>query len=213
MLFLTSKLLGIMKKFLKYVGLLLVVVIGYIGYTNYQKMFLISGFSAKNVASGVFVAERIQESIEKSDNNFSPVNWASNEIIDNKVISSVFGLQKRTAIYREGLGTVVANNDYDATKPYLVPKRNLELIYLPFPYGDLPQRDTVFSTINYSKLQKVVDAYFYENNVKATTRALLIIYKNQLIIERYADGFNKDSRLLGWSMTKSLMSGVLGAMP
>lgn len=44
------------------------------------------------------------------------------------------------------------------------------------------------------------------------TRAVVVIYKDQIISEKYADGFHKDSKLLGWSMTKSLLSTVYGVL-
>jgi CubicO group peptidase (beta-lactamase class C family) len=175
---------------------------------------LISGFSAKNTASGIFVAERTQHSIETSDNNFSPVTWAKNTVdVEKKsVTSKVFGLKTRTAIYREGLGTVVTNDDYDETQPYLVPQRNKISKNLAFPYGDLPQKDTIFQNVNYDKLDTFIANYFKENTSNNTTRSLLVIYKNQIIAEKYAEGFNKDTKLLGWSMAKSLVSAVCGVL-
>ncbi|MDP3311771.1 serine hydrolase [Lutibacter sp.] len=203
-----------MKKFIKWGFSLVFLAVIYVGYSNFQKFVLISGISAKWVSSGIFVAHRTQKSIEASDIHFSPVTWAKNEVdLENKsVTSTVFGFKSRTAVYREGLGSVVTNSDYDATAPYLIPKRNITSINLPFPYGDLPQKDTVFSTINYDKLKNVVETYFGKNTPENTTTALIIIYKNQIIAEKYADGFNKDTRLLGWSMGKSLMSAVCGVM-
>ena len=44
------------------------------------------------------------------------------------------------------------------------------------------------------------------------TRAVVAIYKNQIIAEKYAEGFDKDSKILGWSMTKSVLSTVFGIM-
>jgi CubicO group peptidase (beta-lactamase class C family) len=41
---------------------------------------------------------------------------------------------------------------------------------------------------------------------------VLVIYKDQLVLEKYADGFDKDSRILGWSMTKSLIGTVFGVL-
>ena len=203
-----------MKRIVKIGVVFLTFIIIYVGYSNYQKFILISGFSAKSVASSVFVAKRSQNSVEQADNNFSPVNWAKNTVdtINKTVISKVFGLKPRTAIYREGVGAVVVNEDFDANAKYLVPKRDVTPKKLPFPYGNLPQKDTVFSTINYSKLDTVVNQYFNENSANNTTRALVVIYKNQLIAEKYSEGFTKDARLLGWSMTKSLMSAVCGVM-
>ncbi|MBP8792599.1 MAG: serine hydrolase [Lutibacter sp.] len=203
-----------MKKIIKIVLFLGVLAMVYVGYTNYQKFILISGFSAKSVASGVFVAERSQTSMEQFDNGFAPVSWAKNEIdvLTKTVSSTVFGLKPRTAVYREGIGAVVINDDYDPNAPYLIPKRNLTPINLPFPYGNLPQKDTLFSTVNYKKLNEVVDNYFAENTADNTTRAFIVLYKNQLIAEKYADGSNANTRFIGWSMTKSLMSTVCGVM-
>ena len=203
-----------MKKIVKYLAVLLGLIVIYVVFINYQKFVLISGFSAKSVASGVFVAGRTQESIEQTDTNFSPITLAKNNVdLKNKSVSSnVFGFKNRTAIYREGLGTVVVNDEFNINAPYLIPTRNLTPTNLPFPYGDLPQKDTVFSNINYQKLKKVVENYFNLNNAQNTTRSLLIIYKNQIIAEQYADGFDKDTKILGWSMAKSLVSAVYGVM-
>lgn len=203
-----------MKKGLKISLSIIVLIVLYFAYSNYQKLVLISGHSAKSVASGIFVAERSQEIIENSDNNFSPVSIAANEVNTEKksVTSNVFGTQKRTAIYREGLGAVVINDDYNENEPFLVPKRETEPKQLPFPYGNLPQKDTVFSNVDYDKLEGVVASYFDQNTPEDLTRSLLIVYKNQIISEKYAEGIDKNSKLLGWSMGKSLMSAVCGVM-
>lgn len=203
-----------MRKLLKYTALLLILVISYLAYTNFQKFIIISGLSAKWVASGVFIAERTQESIESSDSNFSPVTWAKNEIdlYDKSVSTSVFGLKERKAIYREGLGAVIANDEYDENTPYLIPNRQNNANNLEYPYGDNPQKDTIFSNVDYNKLEKVVFDYFNKNHKMNTTRSLLVVYKNQIIAEKYAEGFDKNSKMLGWSMSKSILSAVFGVM-
>jgi CubicO group peptidase (beta-lactamase class C family) len=203
-----------MKKVLKLVVLTICILLVYFGYINYQKLVLISGYSAKSMASGVFVANMSPQLIEECDNGFTPVNFANNLVdFDTKtVISNVFGLKNRTAIYREGLGAVLLNNDAIENQEFLVPKRNKTPKNLPFPYGDLPQKDTVFSNIDYQKLNDIVDTYFDENTFDNTTRSFLVIYKNHIIAEQYADGFDQHSKFLGWSMSKSLMSAVFGVL-
>ena len=47
---------------------------------------------------------------------------------------------------------------------------------------------------------------------KHKTRAVVVLYKDHLIAERYAPGFSEDTKLLGWSMTKSITSAVLGVL-
>jgi CubicO group peptidase (beta-lactamase class C family) len=183
-------------------------------YSEYPKLTIISGLNAKWVASGVFVANRTQEEIELTDNNFSPVNWATNKVNEAQkaVVSNVFGLNDRKAIYREGLGTVVINDDYNPNEAYLVPNRNKIPKKLPFPYGDLPQKDTVFINIKYSKLDKVVNEYFKQSTDRDQTRSLLVVYKNRIIVEKYLDGFDKTTKILGWSMGKSIVSTIIGVL-
>jgi len=44
------------------------------------------------------------------------------------------------------------------------------------------------------------------------TRSLLVIYKDKIIAEKYDTGFNKNSKILGWSMTKSITSALFGVL-
>ncbi len=200
-----------MKKVLKLILLLLVLSILYGLNLYYARLDIITGYSAKSSASVVFLADRTAISAEEEDNNFPPINWADVKV-DKKqktATATVIGVKKRYAIYREGLGAVLVNDDYDKNNDYLVPKRNKTLKNLPFPYGNLPQKDTVFANIDYKKLKSVVNASFDSLN---KTRSVLVIYKDQIIAEQYADGFNEKSLHLGWSMTKSITSTIYGIL-
>jgi Beta-lactamase len=203
-----------MKKFLKLLALALVLAILYFGFTSYPKLDLISGFSAKSIASGHFIDNRSKELIEDTDNDIKMITLATNSINDagKFATSNVYGLKERKAIYREGLGATLINDDYDISKPYLLPKR-VKSKALPFPYGSIDPKDTVFSNIDYSKLKKAVDDSFDKNGGKAKrTRAVVVLYKDKLIAEQYDTGFNKNSKILGWSMTKSITSSAFGIL-
>jgi CubicO group peptidase (beta-lactamase class C family) len=201
-----------MKKFLKYFAIGFIIFLIYIGFTTYPKLNLISGFSAKSVASNHFIDNRNLETIEQSDNDIPLVNKATNCIDDaNKfATSTIFGLKERKAIYREGLGATLINNAFDVTKPYDVPKRIFSHNDLPFPYGNKEPNDTIFTTIDYTKLNAAVNKAF--DQIKDRTRAVIVIYKDKIIAEKYATGFNKNSKILGWSMTKSLTATYFGIL-
>jgi CubicO group peptidase (beta-lactamase class C family) len=204
-----------MKKFLKIFALLLVVALVYLRITIYPQLDLISGFSAKSVASGHFLDNRNLETIQQGDNDIDKIDWATNEINDSEhfVTSNVHGLKERKAIYREGLGVTLINDDFDVSKPYEVPKRTKINNNLPFPYGNSEPKDTVFSNIDYEKLNAVVENAFDKKGEKnKRTRSIIVIYKNKIIAEKYADGFNKNSRILGWSMTKSITGTLFGIL-
>jgi CubicO group peptidase (beta-lactamase class C family) len=44
------------------------------------------------------------------------------------------------------------------------------------------------------------------------TRAVVIVRKGRIVAERYAPGFSRDTPLLGWSMAKSVMNGLVGIL-
>ena len=204
-----------MKKSLKILAVLLLVVLVYLRISIYPQLDLISGFSAKSVASGHFIDGRTLEIIEQGDNDIPKVDWATNEINDagKYTASSVHGLKERKAIYREGLGATLINDDFDISKPYEVPKRTKLNNNLPYPYGNLEPKDTVFSNIDYIKLQKAVTNAFDKKGEKnKRTRSVVVIYKDHLLAEKYEDGFTKNSKLLGWSMTKSITGTYFGIL-
>jgi len=204
-----------MKKLFKFVGFASFIGIFYLGFTTYPKLDLISGFSAKSIASGHFIDSRSQEMIEKGDNDIDMIDLAKNKIeaMGKFAVASVYGLKERKAIYREGLGVTLINEDFDVTKPYLVPKRTKLNNKLSFPYGNNEHKDTVFSNVDYTKLNAAVaNAFDEKGEIKKRTRSLLVIYKDKIIAEKYDTGFDKNSKILGWSMTKSITATMFGIL-
>ena len=178
---------------------------------NYPKLNILAGYSAKNTASSVFLGERSLSFTNTTDNNFSPVNLATNAIDKQKktASSSVFGLLTRKSIIREGLGSVLTLDKKDEKSNYKTPKRRKIVNHtIPYPYGNGSHKDSVFESIDYKKLNETVNSIFGVRK----TRVVLVLYKDQIIAEKYSEGFTKDSRILGWSMTKSIMSTVFGIL-
>ena len=202
-----------MKKIVKFgVIPLLIITIGLMVY-NYPRLNIITGFAAKSVCSCTFEAGRDLASIEGGDNDINPVYYAKNVVNEEEksVTSTVFGLKKRKAIYKQGVGCVLLPEDYKNID--FKPNRKISNKKLPFPYGNLAQKDTLFFNINYQVLQNAVDKAFDKEGEKLKrTRAVVVIYKDQIVAEKYSSGFNKDTKLLGWSMTKSITNGVLGVL-
>ena len=198
-------------KILKRSLLLLCTVVVLIILINYPKLNIIAGYSAKSINSSMFLANRTVAFTDSTDNNFSPINLGTDKVDTASKISttSVFGLLTRKAFYREGLGSVLIDGDFDTSLKVRTPKRTNPDNTTPFPFGNADQKDTVFSSVDYSTLKATV-ANLFTNNTK--TRAVVVIHKNQIIAEQYDKGFTKNSRILGWSMTKSIMSTVFGVL-
>lgn len=200
-------------KLLKRVLLLLVLIIGVVVYLNYPKLNIISGYAAKNVASGVYVAHRSAASMNQFDNKAPLIELASTELDENKEAASatVYGLMKRTAVYRDGLGTVLVNDDYDPTKLTIRPNRNQKKDAIPYPYGQADPLDTILPEVDMDLINKAV-AMAFANPETQKTRTFLVLYKGHLVAERYIDGFDKDTPILGWSMTKSVLATCFGIL-
>ena len=204
-----------MNKFLKIAALLLVSYLIYFGYQTYPKLDLISGFSSKSVASCHFLDHRNLKSIENGDNAIDLIDLATNKINDAEkyASASVYGLKKRTAIYREGLGATLINDDFEISKPYEIPKRTVINNNLDYPFGNKEPKNYSFTNVDYKMLNSAIAfAFDAKKKKEKNTRAVVVLYKNKIIGEQYADGFNIKSKLLGWSMTKSVTATYFGIL-
>jgi CubicO group peptidase (beta-lactamase class C family) len=177
----------------------------------------ITGYAAKNIASGVFVAGRTQESIEKEDINFFPVIYTKNIVDYNKgiVTSKLLGIWKSEAVYNEGLGCTlvrdfstedVLNMDYPQVS---LPAGNPDTI--PWPAGDL-LADTIPAGINLQVLGDMLDRVFEDTATYKGTFAVTVVYKDQIVAERFRSDLNPGNRFLSWSMAKSFTNAMVGAM-
>ncbi|WP_255535336.1 serine hydrolase [Cellulophaga sp. E16_2] len=181
-----------------------------IGYLNYPKLNLIAGFASKNMASSIFIGKRTAASVAKNDNNVPLIKLADVKVAKNSTTGTVFGLMPRKTVYREGLGCVLVNDTYDENKPYLQPNRAITKA-TNFPFDSSKPADILFNHVDFPKLNAAIAHSFSDAEVKKT-RTVLVYHKGKIIAEKYADGFNKDSRILGWSMTKSILATLYGML-
>ncbi len=180
---------------------------------------VISGFNAKQMCSCVFVSGRDKASMDTSEFSDLPLSIATNEVDlkDSSVTSTVLGMAKKKAIYRKGLGCTLINETTEAQlRAQVVAIAAAPLVNtdtMPWPYGD-KIADTMPAAIDRNKLKAAVDAAFTEPRLgkKQRTRAVIVIYDNQLVAEEYAPGFNRDTKMYGWSMGKSVTGALIGTL-
>ena len=204
-----------MKRRLKYFIILLLIGFLVLGYVYYPALNIVTGYSSKNMASGVFLANRDKLSMMENDNGFFPISLANYDINkeEKSVTSSLFGLMKRKSIYKEGLGAVLINENQVDHLRLKAPNRFKVESNLPYPYGNLGQKDSLFDEVNYKMLETAVEnAYDVEGINLKQTRAVLVIYKDHIIAEKYEVGFDEKSLMHGWSMTKSFTSTMYGIL-
>ena len=182
-------------------------------YTQYPKLGIISGYAAKNLASNLYLAGRTQESVLNNDHEVPMISLASEEAVteEKAAEASVFGMQTRKAVYREGLGSVLLPEGSALPANLKAPIRNRAPLPLPYPYGHGAPKDSVFPEVDYTQLQKGIDQAFSDPGVQRT-RTVAVLYRDHLLAERYVEGFGPDTPVLGWSMTKSVLATLYGIL-
>lgn len=193
----------------KTVGLTLAIaLIAAAGYYAQRLAGLGSGFSAKYLCSEVFVAERPAEAVARDDLPAfrSPildlVDWRLDRSAQS-VSADILGIGRRRAIYRAGLGCTLVFDAPPAGVP--VDPESIQSA----PDGDFPQQAPAPAALG-----AVIEQAFAEPDIEhpRRTRALLVIQDGKTLVERYAPGFSKRSRFRGWSMSKSLVSALIGEL-
>lgn len=194
-------------------GLVVLFTIYYIS----QALPILSGYGAKNLCSCVYVGNRPAANVIANELASFPLSLGEFKIdpSDSSAYGSVFGLSVRKAIFRKGLGCTLISQIDEAElrnqKIRLAEKPVINQDTIAWPAGNL-LNDSIPLNVDQAELQKIVDKAFEEPSDKPArrTRAILVIYKDQLIAEKYADGFDVNSRQMGWSMAKSLTNAMMG---
>ena len=179
---------------------------------------IISGYGAKNLCSCTMLAGRNAQEVINQELNKFPINLGGFTVSyeDSSATGTVFGMARRKAVYRKGLGcSLVAGTDEGevrAQKPRLAPAPAIDQDTVAWPNGNKDACDTLNPSVDYKALHTVLDSAFAEPGPKKTrhTRTIVVVYNGKIIAERYAPGFNRNTLQLGWSMTKSLTNAMVG---
>jgi hypothetical protein len=200
------------RKIFKGLGILLAIillaVVIYLGYIAHG----ITGYASKNIASAVFVSGRNQQSVENEDVSFFPVKWAKN-IVDNEKmeVTSRFLIWKSKVIYNEGLGCTLVNEaSADDVRKLDYPPTDIKDVNqdtIPWPAGNLVA-DSVPAGINKQEVVDFLNQIFADTIPYKGTFGVAVVYKDQLIAEKYRSDLKPSPRLLefhkcnGWPACK-----------
>ncbi len=202
------------------IPILIVVALSSIVSSQYPKLYIATGYGAKTMATAVFVSGKDPALAQLIDLNYSIVKYTRSKIdFKNKTATTSFwGFAKQTAVYREGFGCcLVGNGTVDSlqkncfTPP--VTRRN-GVWRTSWPNGDR-MKDTIYPEIDTFKLKHTINSAFGPPAVdKRWTAAVVVVYKGELIAEKYSEalGITPDTRIWGWSMTKSIMNAMAGVL-
>jgi hypothetical protein len=166
-----------------------------------------TSYAAKMTCSCHFISKRAVESIKVEE--LYAVPFVDVNIDDQKkiVVANAYGLAKKTAYYRPGLGCTLLNGVSTADLDNQPKPKNF---HKPGEGIDL-QKGTIPSDIDSLKLINAINWAFDEDtNLTQNTRAILVVHKGKIIAERYKNGIDVDMPHLGWSMTKSVTNAMIG---
>lgn len=198
--------------------ILLLVLIAAVWYAR-QAFPIISGYFAKNLASGIYLQQRTAAVVVQEDLSefpFTLCNYTVNEA-DMSVTASIWGFAKKKAIYRDGIGCTLINelSEEEIRKQVfnkaMIKRMNPDSI--AWPQGD-KITDSILPGIDQQQLKQAVANVMQStfNNKPSQTRAVVVLYNGNLVAEQYATGFDKNSMMIGWSMAKSLTAAMIGVL-
>ena len=187
---------------------------GAIAVPAYRVALVGSGFAAKNVCSTVFVSGRAPEDALEDLRAYrsTPLDLVRVVVERDRqtAAGSLFGLARRDAVYRAGLGCALAiGATPDALRTAALPPRAAIRPVAAWPDGDADEAPPASAA-----LARVLDEAFAEDAgaPKKRTRAVIVARAGALVAERYAPGFSRDTLLPGWSMAKSVAATLAGVL-
>ncbi|QRR08233.1 serine hydrolase [Burkholderia sp. MS455] len=190
-------------------ALVLLAALGYAGYMLSRLAPIATGYAAKALCSGVFVSGRPAASVIDVDimAGVHPLLKLVRPSLDpdhHRAMATFAGFAGREADFRPGLGCTLALGPSSATLPGALP-----LLPDPPPAPAAPP-----AGIDAHKLQTALDRAFDEPDPARPrrTRAVVVMWRGQVIAERYAPGFTADTPLPGWSMTKTVTAALVGML-
>lgn len=214
------------RRFLKTkiaLGTLLVAIVGLLfAFQDVAAVF--TGGAARLLCSGIFAGNRDPELVQEQDiedrrsapGRYISLAWTDVDLEAETTTASLFGWKSRTAVHRDGLGCTVADgasvDELIGQTPGLecdVPEPDPSQ---PWPVGSgdaqLP------ADVDAAQLDAAIASAFADPDPERPygTRSVVVVHQGQLIAERYAEGFDKDSAHLSNSVAKSVTASLIGIL-
>ncbi len=175
-----------------------------------------TGYTAKTVCSEHFVAGFAVDEVmaHLPDNPLVPYLRVQVDTDTGQVRASLWGwLEPQVAVYRTGLGcTLLAGSGPYAGTPFTPPPVPAPAADAPWPAGEGSGIQNQAAGSDNPALAQVLAQAFAEPDPARPrlTRAVVVVHQGRIVGERYADGITPQTPLLGWSMTKSVTSALVG---
>lgn len=186
------------------------------GVAGYRAVRVLSAHIAKVVCSAAFLSDR--EPAQVMSEELAQYDFMSTNVDreNASVSASLFGLAGRQAIFRPGIGCTPVIGTTETDLRAQVPGIAAPQLRVggTWPRGDVMPDGAWPRQVDRGKLDEAVDQAFREPDpeMNRRTRAILVLYDGKIVAERYADGVTRETRLAGWSMTKSVAGALVGIL-
>ncbi|MBR0950051.1 serine hydrolase domain-containing protein [Bradyrhizobium canariense] len=172
-----------------------------------------TGFIADVLCSETFVSNLAprRNLVETTDAmpGVGLLTWAMDYQVDRvrkDVTVTLFGISRSHAVYREGLGCTLEHGTDIAD--VALPPDDRQPALLPEIAGPAvvpPQSPELSAALDHAFTEPAQPPY-------RRTRAIVVMKAGRIVAERYADGIGPETPLLGFSMTKSVISALTGVL-
>lgn len=170
-----------------------------------------TGYAAKVGCTAAFVTGRSLEQIREQE--LAAVGFVSLELDESRgeVRAHVLGLAEQRARHLGRHGCMLVD---DAMPELSLVEEPTRIDPRPWPLGEGDDLRPDPPGLDRAALERVLAAAFEEPDLEQPrrTRAVLVAWRGRLLAERYADGFERDTPLPGWSMAKSLTNAMVGLL-
>ncbi len=121
------------------------------------------------------------------------------------------------AVFREGIGCVVMApgqgvDDIESLPEMTLPYPPGNSAAIPWPMGDAIDPRPLPGEVDAARLQAASDWAFDRETPEQDTLSLIVVYKGDIIHERYADGIAMMTRTRTWSTAKSIAATLIGML-
>ena len=170
-------------------------------------------FKSKMLCSGVFVGDRAAGDVlrELEYDDLAPLRHIRTTIdySDARVFASALGVVRRTAALRRTGGCGLVPRGMPVWRFQWESLRDSVRPAIPTTLSEAPPDDLVRVA-----LEPVLARAFEEPDSarQRRTQAVVVLQHGRIVAERYAANVTRDTRLLGWSMTKSVMNALVGIL-
>ncbi|CUT08933.1 Betalactamase class C and other penicillin binding proteins [Bradyrhizobium sp.] len=170
--------------------------------------FIADVLCSETFVSGLDIRRNLSETIDAMP-GAGLLTWAMDYQVDRarkEVTVTLFGIGRSHAVYREGLGCTLEHGAEiadvrlppDDRQPALLPE-------IAGPAIVSPQSPELSAALDHAFAEPAQPPY-------RRTRAIVVMKSGRIIAERYADGIGPETPLLGFSMTKSVISALTGIL-